>query len=62
MPSAPDEMVAGFSKQILENKEQAQKIYEKLYELKVVDYVKSKVSVDVNSVSSDEFAKLAQAN
>ena len=32
MPSAPDEMVAGFSKQILENKEQAQKIYEKLYE------------------------------
>lgn len=62
MPSAPDDMVAGFSKQILENKEQAQKIYEKLYELKVVDYVKSKVSVDVNSVSSDEFAKLAQAN
>ncbi len=62
MPSAPDEMIAGFSKQILENKEQAQKIYEKLYELKVVDYVKSKVSVDVNSVSSDEFAKLAQAN
>lgn len=62
MPSAPDEMVAGLSKQILENKEQAQKIYEKLYELKVVDYVKSKVSVDVNSVSSDEFAKLAQAN
>lgn len=62
MPSAPDEMVAGFSKQILDNKEQAQKIYEKLYELKVVDYVKSKVSVDVNSVSSDEFAKLAQAN
>ncbi len=62
MPSTPDEMVAGFSKQILENKEQAQKIYEKLYELKVVDYVKSKVSVDVNSVSSDEFAKLAQAN
>ena len=62
MPSAPDEMGAGFSKQILENKEQAQKIYEKLYELKVVDYVKSKVSVDVNSVSSDEFAKLAQAN
>ena len=53
---------SGFSKQILENKEQAQKIYEKLYELKVVDYVKSKVSVDVNSVSSDEFAKLAQAN
>lgn len=62
MPSAPDEMVANFSKQILENKEQAQKIYEKLYELKVVDYVKSKIKVATKSVSSDEFAKLAQAN
>ncbi len=62
MPSAPDDMIAGFSKQILENKEQAQKIYEKLYELKVVDYVKSKIKVDTKSVSSDEFAKLAQAN
>ncbi len=62
MPSAPDEMVANFSKQILDNKEQAQKIYEKLYELKVVDYVKSKINVATKSVSSDEFAKLAQAN
>ena len=40
MPSAPEEMVANFAKQILENKEQAQKIYEKLYEVKVVEYVK----------------------
>lgn len=62
MPSAPEEMLAGFTKQILENKEQAQKIYEKLYELKVVDYVKSKIKVTTKSVSSDEFAKLAQAN
>ncbi|MBO5984839.1 MAG: trigger factor, partial [Rikenellaceae bacterium] len=41
MPSAPEEMIENFSKQILSNKEQAQKIYEKLYELKVVEYVKS---------------------
>ena len=60
MPSAPEEMVANFSKQILENKEQAQKIYEKLYELKVVEYVKSKIKVTNKSVSADEFAKLAQ--
>ena len=60
MPSAPEEMIANFSKQILENKEQAQKIYEKLYELKVVEYVKSKIKVSTKSVTSEEFAKLAQ--
>ena len=60
MPSAPEEMIANFSKQILENKEQAQKIYEKLYELKVVEYVKSNIKVSTKSVTSEEFAKLAQ--
>ena len=60
MPSAPEEMVANFAKQILENKEQAQKIYEKLYELKVVEYVKSKIKVTTKAVSSEEFAKMAQ--
>ena len=47
-------------KQILENKEQAQKIYEKLYEMKVVEYVKSQVKVTTKAVSSEDFAKLAQ--
>ncbi len=60
MPSAPEEMIANFAKQILENKEQGQKIYEKLYELKVVEYVKSKIKVSTKSVTSEEFAKLAQ--
>ena len=60
MPSAPEEMVANFSKQILENKEQGQKIYEKLYEAKVVEYVKSQIKVSNKSVSAEEFAKLAQ--
>ena len=60
MPSAPDEMVDNFAKQILANKEQSQKIYEKLYELKVVDYVKSKIKVTTKTVTSEEFAKLAQ--
>ena len=60
MPSAPEEMIANFSKQILENKEQAQKIYEKLYEMKVVEYVKSQGKVTTKAVSSEDFAKLAQ--
>ena len=60
MPSAPEEMIDNFSKQILSNKEQAQKIYEKLYELKVVEYVKSQIKVSNKSVSAEDFAKLAQ--
>ena len=60
MSSAPEEMIENFSKQILENKEQGQKIYEKLYEAKVVEYVKSQIKVSNKSVSAEEFAKLAQ--
>ena len=60
MPSAPDDMLAGYAKQILENKEQGQKIYEKLYEVKVVEDVKSKVKVTEKAVSADDFAKLAK--
>ena len=62
MPSAPEEMVANFAKQILENKEQAQKIYEKLYEVKVVEHVKSRIKVTTKAVTSEEFAELAKAN
>ena len=60
MPSAPDEMLAGYAEKILADKEQGQKIYEKLYEMKVVEDVKSKITVEEKSVSADEFAKLAQ--
>ncbi|MEG2369670.1 MAG: trigger factor [Alistipes sp.] len=60
MPSAPGEMLDGYAKQILDNKDQSQKIFEKLYEQKVVETVKSKIKVTENAVSADEFAKLAK--
>ena len=60
MPSAPAEMLENFAKQILENKEQSQKIYEKLYEQKVVEDVKSKIKVTEKAVSADDFAELAK--
>ena len=60
MPNAPEEMLANFVKSILENKEQNQKIYEKLYEQKVVEFVKSKVKVAEKAVSAADFAELAQ--
>ena len=60
MPSAPDEMLEGYAKQILESKEQGQKIYEKLYEVKVVEAVKGKIKIAEKAVSSEDFAKLAK--
>ena len=61
MPNAPEEMLANFTKSILDNKEQQQKIYEKLYEQKVVESVRSKVKVTEKAVSAEDFAELAKA-
>ena len=60
MPSAPADMLENFAKQIMDNKEQLQKIYEKLYEEKVVEYIRGKVKVTEKAMCADEFAKLAQ--
>lgn len=61
MPSAPEDMLAGYAEKILADKDQGQKIYEKLYEAKVVEDVKSKIKVTEKAVSADDFAKLAKA-
>ena len=60
MPSAPDDMLNGYAEKILADKDQGQKIYEKLFETKVVDAIRSKVKVSEKSVSADDFAKLAK--
>ena len=60
MPSAPDQMLEDFAKRIMQDKEQSQKIYEKLFEVKVVEAVKSKIKVTEKAVSADDFAKLAK--
>ena len=60
MPSAPDEMLADYAEKILADKDQGQKIYEKLYEVKVVEDVKSKIKVTEKAVSADDFAKMAK--
>ncbi len=60
MPTAPDDMLNDYAKRILADKDQAQKIYEKLYEDKVVADVKSKIKVTEKAVSADDFAKLAK--
>ena len=60
MPAAPADMLENYGKQILSDKEQSQKIYEKLYEVKVVEAVKGKIKIAEKAVSSEDFAKLAK--
>ncbi len=60
MPSAPEDMLKGYAEKILADKEQGQRIYEKLYEVKVVEDVKSKMKISEKSISADDFAKLAK--
>ncbi len=57
MPSAPDNMLEDYAKRILEDQNQSQKIYEKLFEVKVVEAVKSKIAVTEKAISADDFAK-----
>jgi trigger factor len=61
MPNAPEDMVANFAKNILENKEQKNHIYEKLYEQKVIASIRAKVKVTEKAVSADEFAEIARS-
>ncbi len=60
MPSAPDDMLENYAKRILDDKNQSQKIYEKLFEVKVVAAVKSKITVTEKAISADDFAKMAR--
>lgn len=60
MPSAPDDMLNGYAEKILADRDQGQKIYEKLFETKVVDAIRSKIKVSEKAVSADDFAKLAK--
>ncbi|MBR5454407.1 MAG: trigger factor [Rikenellaceae bacterium] len=60
MGTVPEETLTGYAKSILSNKEEAQKIYDKLTEEKVVEAVKPMIKVSNKSVSTEEFSKIAQ--
>ncbi|MFI3259194.1 MAG: trigger factor [Rikenellaceae bacterium] len=61
MGVAPDDMLENYAKQILSNKEQGQKIYEQLFERKVVASLKEKVTVEVAEITVEEFGKIVEA-
>jgi trigger factor len=59
MSRVPDETLEGYAKSILSNREEAQRIYERVRENKVLEAVKPLVKVTEKSVSVEEFQKLA---
>ncbi|MFI3247730.1 MAG: trigger factor [Rikenellaceae bacterium] len=57
MGVAPDDMLENYGKQILSTKEQGQKIYESLFERRVINSLKDKVTVEEKTISLEDFGK-----
>lgn len=54
----PDEQLESFAKMILEKQEETERIYKKLFEDKVINVVKEKITVAETEVSQEEFNEL----
>lgn len=59
MSAVPDETLEGYAKSILGNKEEAQRIYERVREDKILSALKPMVKVTEKSVSREEFQQMA---
>jgi trigger factor len=54
----PDEQLESFAKMILEKPEEGERIYKKLFEDKVINVVKEKISVKETEVSQEDFNEM----
>lgn len=61
MSQVPDDTLAGYAQSILSNKEEAQRIFERIRENKVVEAVKGSIKVSNKSVTAEEFQKVANS-
>ena len=59
MSGVPDETLEGYAKSILGNREEAQRIYERVREEKTLGALKPLVTITEKSISRDEFQKIA---
>lgn len=57
MGAAPEDMLLNYATQTLQDKQQGQKIYEKLFESKVVASIKEKITVEERTISLEDFGK-----
>ncbi len=57
-----DEELTANARKVLENREEAQKLFEQLYDLKVIAFLKDTVNLKEKELSYDDFVKEAQKN
>lgn len=57
-----DEELTANARKVLENREEAQKLFEQLYDLKVINFLKNTVKLNEKELSYDDFVKEAQKN
>ena len=60
IPNVDGETLANYAKNILGNKEENRKVYEKLFENKVIDAVIPQITVSEKAISAEDFGKLVQ--
>lgn len=54
----PEEHLEQYTAQLMQNKQEVQKLYERVEEEKVIDFIKSKVTIEDKEVTVEEFNKM----
>lgn len=60
--NVPEENIDNYAKETLKRPEERKRMLEKIYEDKVIDFVKTLVTVENKVISSEDFDKLMEAN
>ncbi len=58
MMEVPEEYLTNYAKQMLENKDEARKIWDRKLDDKVIEYLKDTIKVEETEVSTEEFNKM----
>jgi trigger factor len=61
MPAPEEEMLAESAVKVLENQDEAKKVYEAIYERKIVDFAKENMKINEKEMSYEDFVKVATA-
>jgi len=61
MPAPEEEMLAESAVKVLQNQDEAKKVYEAIYERKIVDFAKENIKIDEKELSYEDFVKVATA-
>lgn len=62
IPSVPQDMLMQYAQNLLKNEQQKNNLFEKALETKVMDYVKTLVTIDEEIISLDKFKEMFKAD